>query len=149
MGDAGGEAGARAGQSGAIDACRGGGRWRGHRASASCAAEGASGAGGRAAAEYGAASRSSGARRTGATYRRGGAAGYRYGNHPQLTSTSGRERHMPHIRLARVGDAAQITTIYAPVVASSAISFELEPPTEGDHRRAHRALASSIPVAGQ
>ena len=37
---------------------------------------------------------------------------------------------MPLIRLARVGDAAQITTIYAPVVASSAISFELDPPTE-------------------
>ena len=37
---------------------------------------------------------------------------------------------MTRIRLARVGDAAEIAAIYAPVVASSAISFELEPPTE-------------------
>ncbi len=37
---------------------------------------------------------------------------------------------MTQIRLARVGDAAEITAIYAPVVASTAISFELEPPTE-------------------
>ena len=31
---------------------------------------------------------------------------------------------MTRIRLARVGDAAEIAAIYAPVVASSAISFE-------------------------
>ncbi len=37
---------------------------------------------------------------------------------------------MPQVRLARVEDAAQITAIYTPVVASSAISFEIEPPTE-------------------
>ena len=36
---------------------------------------------------------------------------------------------MPHIRLARVGDAAEIAAIYAPSVTSAAISFETEPPT--------------------
>lgn len=36
---------------------------------------------------------------------------------------------MPHIRLARVGDAAEIAAIYAPSVTRAAISFETEPPT--------------------
>lgn len=36
---------------------------------------------------------------------------------------------MPHIRLAHERDAAEIAAIYATSVTSSAISFEIEPPT--------------------
>lgn len=36
---------------------------------------------------------------------------------------------MPQIRLAHVRDAASIAAIYAPIVATSATSFEIEPPT--------------------
>ena len=42
----------------------------------------------------------------------------------------------PTIRLARTEDAGQIQAIYAPIVSSTVISFELEPPTvEEMHQR--------------
>lgn len=40
-----------------------------------------------------------------------------------------------HIRLARPMDAVAIHTIYAPIVAETPISFELEPPTVEDLRQ--------------
>jgi len=39
-----------------------------------------------------------------------------------------------NIRLATPDDAADITAIYAPIVANTVISFELEPPTEAEMR---------------
>jgi len=39
------------------------------------------------------------------------------------------------IRLAELSDAAGILAIYAPIVRETAISFELEPPTEEEMRR--------------
>ena len=39
------------------------------------------------------------------------------------------------IRIAREEDAREMLAIYAPVVKETAISFELEPPTEGEFGR--------------
>jgi L-amino acid N-acyltransferase YncA len=39
-----------------------------------------------------------------------------------------------NIRLATPDDAADITAIYAPIVAGTVISFELEPPTVDEMR---------------
>ena len=41
----------------------------------------------------------------------------------------------PSIRLATESDAASIAEIYRPAVESTAISFEVEPPDEGEMRR--------------
>jgi phosphinothricin acetyltransferase len=41
----------------------------------------------------------------------------------------------PAIRLADIDDAPQIHAIYAPIVAETAISFELEPPSVEEMRR--------------
>jgi L-amino acid N-acyltransferase YncA len=49
------------------------------------------------------------------------------------------------IRLAREADAAQMLAIYAPVVRETAISFELEPPTEDEFRQRIRNVLEYAP----
>ena len=49
------------------------------------------------------------------------------------------------IRLARESDAERMLAIYAPVVRDTAISFELEPPTEDDFRGRIRSTLQHTP----
>lgn len=49
------------------------------------------------------------------------------------------------IRLARESDAGQMLDIYAPLVRETAISFELEPPTEEEFRRRVAATLEYAP----
>jgi len=49
------------------------------------------------------------------------------------------------IRLATPADAPQITTIYAPIVAGTTISFELEPPSVDEMRSRIGATLSRLP----
>ncbi len=49
------------------------------------------------------------------------------------------------IRLARESDASQMLAIYAPVVRETAISFELEPPTEEEFRQRIAATLEYAP----
>ncbi len=50
---------------------------------------------------------------------------------------------MTRIRIAHPDDAAAVQAIYAPVVADTAISFELDPPTVDEmRRRIHTTLAT-------
>jgi phosphinothricin acetyltransferase len=52
-------------------------------------------------------------------------------------------RVSPDVRAARVSDARDIASIYAPIVRDSAISFETEPPDEREMR--HR-IEATLPV---
>jgi L-amino acid N-acyltransferase YncA len=49
------------------------------------------------------------------------------------------------IRTARPSDAAAITAIYAPVVANTAISFELDPPSEDEMRQRISTTLKTLP----
>jgi L-amino acid N-acyltransferase YncA len=49
------------------------------------------------------------------------------------------------IRLANEGDAEAVRAIYAPVVESTAISFELEPPTREEMARRIREIGARYP----
>ena len=51
----------------------------------------------------------------------------------------------PAIRLATGQDAAQIQTIYAPIVSQTAISFELEPPTVDEMRQRMAQTLAHLP----
>lgn len=50
-----------------------------------------------------------------------------------------------NIRTARPDDAPAITEIYAPIVASTTISFELEPPTVGEMRNRIASTLTQLP----
>ena len=49
------------------------------------------------------------------------------------------------VRLARPEDAAAVAAIYAPIVAMTAISFELEPPSVDEMRRRIEATLKVLP----
>lgn len=49
------------------------------------------------------------------------------------------------IRLATVDDASQIQSIYAPIVAETAVSFELEPPDVEEMRRRIESTLLTLP----
>ena len=51
----------------------------------------------------------------------------------------------PSIRLATVEDASQIQSIYAPIVAETAVSFELEPPGVEEMRRRIQTTLLTLP----
>jgi phosphinothricin acetyltransferase len=53
--------------------------------------------------------------------------------------------HTPTIRLATAADAAQIQAIYAPIVSSTIISFELDPPTVDELRQRIATTLSTLP----
>lgn len=53
-------------------------------------------------------------------------------------------RQLP-IRIATAADAAQLSAIYAPIVAGTAISFELEPPSPAEFERRLAAVADFAP----
>ena len=55
----------------------------------------------------------------------------------------------PIVRVATAADAEAITRIYAPIVANTVISFELDVPTVDEMRGPHRHHARAFPVAGQ
>src|SRR5947207_1321132 len=52
---------------------------------------------------------------------------------------------MAVIRLADEADAGAMLAIYAPYVRETAISFELEPPSEGEFRRRVRSVLEAGP----
>src|SRR5688572_19253366 len=49
------------------------------------------------------------------------------------------------IRLAVAGDAAAVAAVYRPFVASTPISFEIEPPDEGEMRRRIQETLKAYP----
>src|SRR5688500_6526570 len=49
------------------------------------------------------------------------------------------------IRLAVAGDAAAVAAVYRPFVASTPISFEIEPPDEGEMRRRIQETLQAYP----
>ncbi len=49
------------------------------------------------------------------------------------------------IRLATEADTPQMLTIYAPIVRDTAISFEVEPPTEADFQERVRSTLARTP----
>ncbi|MFH1109530.1 MAG: arsinothricin resistance N-acetyltransferase ArsN1 family B [Planctomycetota bacterium] len=49
------------------------------------------------------------------------------------------------MRLATVGDAQQVQSIYAPIVEGSAVSFELEPPSVEEMRRRIETTLLTLP----
>jgi phosphinothricin acetyltransferase len=49
------------------------------------------------------------------------------------------------IRLAVAGDAAAVATVYRPFVASTPISFEIDPPDEGEMRRRIQETLNAYP----
>jgi L-amino acid N-acyltransferase YncA len=51
----------------------------------------------------------------------------------------------PTIRLAKPGDAAAIQSIYTPIVAETAVSFELEPPSVEEVRRRIETTLLTLP----
>jgi phosphinothricin acetyltransferase len=52
---------------------------------------------------------------------------------------------MATIRMAREADAAAIRAIYAPFCATTSVSFELEPPSEGEIASRVRAVSAGYP----
>jgi len=50
-----------------------------------------------------------------------------------------------HVRLAELRDAAGVQAIYAPIVATTAISFELEPPTVAEMARRMAGTTPAYP----
>ena len=51
----------------------------------------------------------------------------------------------PVIRLATVDDAQHLQSIYAPIVAETAVSFELEPPSVEEMRRRIETTLLALP----